>query len=230
MATSQAIPYRRVYVWELPVRLFHWINALCIVLLIATGYLIGNPMVFSRSAEAYQQYWFGTVRFLHFASAYVAVFNLLARVYWSFVGNRWARWNTFLPLSGKRFAEMIGVVRTDVMELDKRELISIGHNALAGFTYFGTLLAFLFQAATGFALYSSMSDALAPRLFRWVIPLMGGDMAVRQWHHAFLWIFVVFIIIHVYLSAYHDLVEGRGTISAIVGGWKFERDEDIRRE
>jgi Ni/Fe-hydrogenase 1 B-type cytochrome subunit len=26
---------------------------------------------------------------------------------------------------------------------------------------------------------------------------------------------------------YHDYVEGRGTTSSIVGGWKFERDEEL---
>ena len=227
MAGSHVIPYRRVYVWEFPVRLFHWVNALGITLLIVTGYLIGNPMVISHSAEAYQQYWFGAVRFAHFASAYVCLFNFLGRVYWSFAGNRWARWHTFLPLSKKRLQDLVKVIKVDVMEMERSELVSVGHNALAGVTYFVMFLAFLFQVATGFALYSSMSGAFLPRLFRWVTPLMGGDMAVRQWHHMVTWVFVVFVIIHVYLSAYHDLVEGRGTISAIIGGWKFERDEDL---
>ncbi len=35
--------YRRVYVWELPVRAYHWINAIALVLLCITGYLIGAP-------------------------------------------------------------------------------------------------------------------------------------------------------------------------------------------
>ena len=50
-------------------------------------------------------------------------------------------------------------------------------------------------------------------------------MSVRHLHHTLLWFFVGFIIVHVYLSFYHDYIEGRGTISSIVGGWKFERDK-----
>ncbi len=34
---------REVYVWELPVRIFHWVNATVIVVLCITGYLIGHP-------------------------------------------------------------------------------------------------------------------------------------------------------------------------------------------
>ena len=33
--------YRRVYVWEMPVRAYHWINAIVLVVLCITGYLIG---------------------------------------------------------------------------------------------------------------------------------------------------------------------------------------------
>jgi Ni/Fe-hydrogenase 1 B-type cytochrome subunit len=59
------------------------------------------------------------------------------------------------------------------------------------------------------------------RLFAWVIPLFGSDLAVRQWHHLLMWFFPVFIITHVYLVFYHDYVEARGGTSSMVGGWKF---------
>jgi Ni/Fe-hydrogenase 1 B-type cytochrome subunit len=35
---------------------------------------------------------------------------------------------------------------------------------------------------------------------------------------------VVFVIVHIYLSFYHDYIEGRGTVSSIIGGWKFDRE------
>jgi Ni/Fe-hydrogenase 1 B-type cytochrome subunit len=82
-------------------------------------------------------------------------------------------------------------------------------------------LAIVFQILTGFALYSMMSDAWFPKLFVWVIPVLGGKTVVRQWHHLFTWVFVAFTIGHIYLSWYHDYLEGRGTISSMIGGWKF---------
>jgi len=60
-------------------------------------------------------------------------------------------------------------------------------------------------------------------MFTWIVPLMGGEFGVRFWHHTFLWFFVTFVIIHIYLAFYHDYIEGRGTVSSIIGGWKFER-------
>jgi Ni/Fe-hydrogenase 1 B-type cytochrome subunit len=216
---------RRVYVWEFPVRLYHWVNALCVVVLAATGYLIGRPIPVAFSGEAWASYWFGWVRFLHFAFAFVFFFNFLGRLYWGFAGNRYARWDNFLPLTPallrRQWREAVEVLKVDVLQARVRPMASIGHNALAGWTYFLTFLAFLFQSITGFGMYAAMSDAWLPRLFAWIVPLMGGDFAVRQWHHLMLWFFVIFSMVHVYLVFYHDYVEGRGVISSMAGGWKF---------
>lgn len=217
--------FRRVYVWQLPVRFYHWLNALCVVLLCATGFIIGHPVGIAYSGEAYQQYWFGTVRFIHFVTAFIFFFNFLFRIYWGFVGNNYAKWTNFIPFNKTQWQEIMEVLQVDVLQTRVRGLISIGHNALAGLIYFLSFLAFLFQTLTGFALYSSMSHSWLPRMFAWITPIMGGDFAVRQWHHAFMWFFILFVIVHVYLVFYHDYIEGRGTTSSMVGGWKFEREK-----
>ena len=222
---SQPEKFRRVYVWEFPVRLYHWVNALCVVVLCVTGYLIGRPLAITYSSEAYQQYWFGTVRFLHFVTAFVFFFNFLVRLYWGFVGNQYAKWSNFIPNHRAQWREMIEVMKVDVLQTRVQGLITLGHNALAGLIYFLSFLAFLFQSLTGFALYSSMSQARLPRLFAWITPLIGGDFAVRQWHHIFMWFFIWFTLVHVYLVFYHDYIEGRGTTSSMVGGWKFDGDK-----
>ena len=217
--------FGRVYVWQLPVRIYHWINALAVSALAITGYLIGAPLAIKSGSEASFSYWFGTVRFIHFLSAFVFFFNFIFRLYWGFVGNRFANWRNFIPTTKKQYAEILDVLRVDVLQATIKPLESIGHNTLAGVTYFVTFLAFLFQCMTGFGMYSAMSDSTLPRLFSWIVPLMGGDFAVRQWHHVMMWLFIVFTMIHVYLVFYHDYVEGRGVTSSMVGGWKFIEKE-----
>src|ERR1035441_1069158 len=145
--------------------------------------------------------------------------------YWGFVGNRYSHWNTFFPLMKWQRQEIVEVVKVDVLQTQVHGRIQTGHNSLAALIYFFTFLAFVAQTVTGFALYSSMSNSWLPQMFNWVVPILGGDEGVRYWHHLFLWFFVSFIIIHVYLAFYHDYIEGRGTISSIVGGWKFEREK-----
>ena len=98
---------------------------------------------------------------------------------------------------------------------------------MASLTYLGLFVIFIFQVVSGFGLYASMSDSFIPQLFTWIVPLMGGDANVREWHHILMWPFAIFTVIHVYLTFYHDYVEGRGDLSSMLGGWKFEKDEDF---
>jgi Ni/Fe-hydrogenase 1 B-type cytochrome subunit len=221
----EGVLFQRVFVWELPVRVYHWVNAGCVVVLIATGYLIGRPFLPQPGGEASFSYLFGWIRFIHFVTAFVFFFNFLARIYWGFTGNEYARWDNFLPLSRrllvKQINEAIDVVRIELIHGQVRPLESAGHNSLAAWTYFASFLAFLFQVVTGFGMYAAMSNSWLPQMFAWIVPLMGGDFAVRQWHHAMMWFFVIFSMVHVYLVFYHDYVEGRGIVSSMTSGWKF---------
>ena len=221
---------KRVYVWELPVRVYHWLNALSIVFLAVTGYLIGSPPAIQHGSEAWQGYWFGTIRFVHFLSAFVFFFNFMFRIYWGFLGNKYARWQNFIPFRKEQWREISDVLRVDILQSRSTPFPTVGHNSLAGLTYLASFLVFLFQACTGFGMYSAMSSAFLPGLFAWVIPLMGGDFAARQWHHLMMWFFIVFAMVHVYLVFYHDYVEGRGVTSSMVGGWKFIERQSPKEE
>jgi Ni/Fe-hydrogenase 1 B-type cytochrome subunit len=229
-STMHTHAFERRYVWQLPVRFYHWINAFAVLALAVTGYLIGAPPALKSGAEASFGYWFGTVRFIHFVAAFVFFFNFLFRIYWGFVGNRYARWDNFIPLRREQWRELVEVLRVDILQAKTKPLESIGHNTLAGLTYFVTFIAFVIQCATGFGMYAAMSHAWLPQLFAWVVPLLGGDFATRHFHHVMMWFFIVFSMIHMYLVFYHDYVEGRGVTSSMVGGWKFiEREETLKR-
>ena len=216
---------RRVFVWQLPVRLYHWLNALVILVLCVTGYFIGKPPAMMYGGEAYDRYFFGWIRFLHFVAAYIFLFNFIFRIYWGFVGNKYADWKNFIPTNRKYFQEMWQVLKIDILQLKGKEHLAVGHNALAGFTYFLMFLMFLVQCLTGFGLYTAMSQSWIAGLFAWVPYVVGGDFALRQIHHITMWLFILFAIVHVYLVFYHDYVEGRGEVSSMTGGWKFIEEE-----
>ena len=218
-------PMRRVFVFSLVTRLFHWINAAAILVLAVTGYIIGDPPAILTSHEASEGYWFGSVRYIHFVAGYIFLFNFIVRIYWLFKGNRFETWRNFIPTSKAFFTEMWDVIRIDVLLIKDKHLVSLGHNSLAGLSYFFLFLLMIAQIITGFGLYAGMSDSWIAGLFTWVVPLFGSDASVRVWHHMIMWGFIVFTMIHVYLVFYHDYVEGRGEVSSMFGGWKFvERD------
>jgi Ni/Fe-hydrogenase 1 B-type cytochrome subunit len=226
---SKAHFLRRVFVWQLPVRVYHWINAFCILALIATGFIIGDPPAILSGKEASAVFWFGTVRFIHFTAAYLFFFNFLYRIYWGFVGNKYADWKNFIPTNKQYFKDMMAVLKTDIFMTAKVNHHAIGHNRLAGFIYFLTFLAFGLQCLTGFGLYAATSNWWFPNLFAWVSPLLGGDLVLRMLHHWAMWFFILFAVVHVYLVFYHDYVEGQGELSSMAGGWKFIDEETFQK-
>jgi len=221
MKSAPTHNYQRVYVWEQPVRWFHWINAGAIMVLGVSGWLIAHPPAFVIATEASANYWFGTVRFAHFAMAYVFAANLAFRIYWSFVGNKFANWRNFFPLKRAQIRQVWDVMQVDILQASNKPVHALGHNAVAYFTYGGTLFLSLFQIVSGFGLYAPTSDFWFPQLFTWVLPLFGSEQNLRIFHYAVTWAFALFTLVHVYLVIYHDYVEGHGGLSSIIGGWKF---------
>lgn len=217
--------FDRVYVWEWPVRFTHWVNALAILVLIGSGFVMAWPPAVMTTADASASQWFGWVRLAHFIAAFVLFFAFALRMYWMFAGNRYARWENFLPTTSARLSaqvrQALEVLKVDIFMVRRAQHDTLGHNALAAWSYHVLFIVVLFQFATGFALYAPMSDFWLPQLFGWVTPLMGGDASVKLWHHVATWVFVLFILVHVHLSIYHDIVEDKGEISSIVSGSKF---------
>ena len=225
--------FKRVYVWELPVRIFHWTLALCITILVITGFVIANPPAIGTNAEATNRYLFAYIRVAHFISAYLLIAVLFYRVYWSFVGNKFAEWQNFIPYTKKGILNILYVLKVDVLLMKDKEHklsnISIGHNYLASFSYFILFLLLLFQIMSGLGLMSDTGTWWFPRMFLFMKSWFGGDIVLRYWHHIFTWLFIVFTLVHVYLVLYHDYIEARGEASAMISGYKFVRAERITK-
>ncbi len=49
-------------------------------------------------------------------AAFVYVFNFAARIYWGFVGNKYAQWNAFFPLKKSQRQEIVDVIKADVLQ------------------------------------------------------------------------------------------------------------------
>jgi Ni/Fe-hydrogenase 1 B-type cytochrome subunit len=146
------------------------------------------------------------------------------------VGNEYADWKNFIPYKRKQWKEIFRVIKVDVLQITSMKMDTIGHNLFASLTYFITFLVFVLQSITGLGMYTAMSNSWFPKLFAWVVPLLGGDLLTRQIHHILMWVFLVFALIHVYLVFYHDYIERRGVTSSMIEGWKFIEEEDINKK
>lgn len=212
---------REIYVWQLPVRVFHWVNATVIVGLCITGYIIGNPPAIQSSLAPSDQYWFGIVRFVHFFCAMVFIINFLVRIYWMFAGNRFSRWFNYIPMKKKQWRGIRDTIKVDVLLITKNPIYDIGHNALAATTYGGLFVIMILQIITGMMMFAPQSNAFWAPAFQDMLIYFNGFFPIRTLHHWLMWAFILFAIVHIYLVFYHDYIEKNGIASSIIGGWKF---------
>jgi len=206
----------RIYVWEFPVRLTHWLNLISILTLLFTGFYIGAPFI---HATRENQFIMATMRFLHFTAAYVFTASLLVRIYWLFAGNKYARLDQFIPASGERRKNLTDTLQYYLF-LKKDSTHATGHNALAGLTYFLLFIIFIVEILTGFALYSeSHVGATRTVMGSWLFSILSTG-TVRLIHHLLMWIIVPFMIGHVYLSLLAGWLEKNGFLASMFSGYK----------
>ena len=217
-----------VYVYEGPVRLWHWINAACIVTLIATGFMIGRPPPSMQIAEAAHQFVFGYIRFAHFAAAMILTAGFFGRIYWAFVGNHHARQMFYLPIHrGVWWREVIREIRWYAF-LEKEPKKYVGHNPLAQIAmFFFMTLGLSFMIVTGFSLYAegaqqgSLPDLIFGPLREWI----GNSMILHQIHRLGMWAIVVFMLIHIYAAIREDILSRQSMVSTMISGHRSVKDD-----
>ena len=217
------------YVWQAPVRIWHWVMALAMVVLWVTGYFIGAPLP-SVPGEASDHYLMGYIRFAHFAAGYVFAIAFLGRLYWAIVGNKHAREIFLVPLfmlQPSWWRSFFRVLQHYLFIRPKNDW-HYGHNQLAMAAMFGMyVLGTVFMILTGFALYGEGlgMESWAFRLFTsWVMPLLGYSQAVHTWHHLCAWYLFWFTIVHLYFVIREDLVSGLTVVSSMIGGWRDRKN------
>ena len=217
---------RPVYVWEAPVRVWHWLMAVAMFAMIITGYLIGRPLV-SNLGDTWITYDFGYVRMVHFAAGLFFTALFIYRLFWVAVGNRYARMIFFPPLlSMKRWKGVFAQVAYLFMRKSAPEYA--GHNPLAQLAMFAMFVLGSFVIIiTGLALYAQSWgwDTSWMAWFGWVFVLFGDAQAVRTVHHVMMYVFILFSIAHIYMSFREDVMGGATTLSSMSTGLRMFKED-----
>jgi Ni/Fe-hydrogenase 1 B-type cytochrome subunit len=206
------------YVWEWPVRITHWINVVCILMLALTGLSIGSPFLDPAPVNPFTMGW---IRTLHFSFGYLFTLSVLSRLAWMLFANRHASWRAFVTLlTRKGWLSGFRAFKYYTF-LNRRTPYEIGHNGLAASFYAGIFLLFLLEIASGLALYGQYAPGgIWNRLSAPLLALIGNQY-LRLLHHGILWLLASFTIIHVYLSWMLDRKMRNGLMSSIFSGYKI---------
>ena len=109
-----------IRVWDLPIRLFHWLLVLCVVLSFITVKIGGNAMEF------------------HALIGYCVLTLIIFRVCWGLVGSHHARFIHFVPSPKGLVNYILGKTKA-----------GLGHNPLGALSVLALLFSLGLQATTG---------------------------------------------------------------------------------
>ncbi len=166
----------------LTARIIHWTNAAFMGLLILTGLYIRDPLSLSFFANM------DTARKLHFISMYFIISGTFLRIYYSCIDRDYRE----IFFRFRDFKQLPKVVKYYLFLSDSLPCKG-RYNACQKVLYNGWVLLILFQAATGFMLYST-------EILTKYSLLLGGPVIVRQTHFLMTWFFIITIIVHVYCA------------------------------
>ena len=114
----------KVLVWDLPLRLFHWVLVLLVTTSIVTAELGGNAMQ------------------IHMLSGYSILTLLLFRILWGFLGGTYARFASFVRHPRAALEYLRALRRQDARA-------HLGHNPAGAWSVVLMLAVLLVQATTG---------------------------------------------------------------------------------
>lgn len=182
----------RVRVWDLPLRIFHWALALCVIATLATGWI----------GEDWAMVW-------HLRLGLCVLALLAFRVIWGLIGGRWSRFASFLFSPAALWRYLRGQARPD-------DRFDIGHSPLAALSVWAMLLLLIAQVGTG--LFADDEIAFSGPLLSFVSERVSK--LCTHWHTNFgQWLVAGLLALHVLAIAFYQW-HGRKLLSAMWHGDK----------
>jgi thiosulfate reductase cytochrome b subunit len=172
------------------VRITHWINAIAMVVMIASGWRIYNAaplfeFVFPRSVTLGG--WLGGALLWHFAAMWVLAINGLVYLAFGIAGGRFRR--KLWPI---RPSEVIADIRAALTFKLAHDDLSV-YNAVQKLLYAGVILAGIVVVLSGLSIWKPVQFQELTALF--------GDYAVARYVHFFAMAAIVaFLVVHIALA------------------------------
>lgn len=156
MSSSKLIPLemKSYAVWDKPTRLFHWFN----VILVLTLTLVGGIMMYRTELGITELSGKIGLKTLHVCIGYGFALNLVVRIVWGFVGNKYARFSHMFPNANSK-SELLAYQAELVAGKSPQYL---GHNPKGKFAVLAIMLLLVVIMLTG--LFRAGTDIYYPPL------------------------------------------------------------------
>lgn len=221
MEKSERLVYR---LFSPFLRIFHWLMAVAMFVLFATGLLIAKPLVILAPEPTATPLLMNLVRNIHFMAAFALCAGLILRVY-GFLINCGDR--LFPHFWEKRYYKDTLDVALHYMLIRPTHAPFL-RNPLARGAYMGLYVMLAIEILTGFAIYNMTEpSAIGGVLFGWVNALLGNEYITHVVHHYVAWGIMLFAIGHIYMVVRAEFMEGEGEVSSMFAGSKFLKHRPV---
>ena len=178
-------------VWDLPLRLFHWLIVLSII----------GSYTTAKLGVDYMQY--------HFYFGYFMIAMLIFRITWGFIGQRHARFSSFLtgPSAFFTYAKQM---------FSRAGHVSVGHNPVGGVMVIVMLILLAVQATTG--LFTTDTIIWNGPFYPTVSESTGSFLS--SVHEANFNIILGVVGLHLAAIIYYHWVKKQNLVSAMFTGYK----------
>jgi Ni/Fe-hydrogenase 1 B-type cytochrome subunit len=216
------IEFSAGYRWQ------HWIRAISIFALIATGFYLANPfIVYANPAAEPTRFIHVEIRGWHvmFGFAMIAAVVYKTIYFLFFKEAKYERASIKDAFNIKKAIEQVGYY----LLISKHPHTEGVYNPLQFWAYTMLYVFFYGIIITGLALYaevfhSGLGAMLMP-FAKSVETFFGGLANVRLWHHIFMWAIIIVVFIHIYMAVYNAVFGKNGGMDAIFSGMKWEKEE-----
>ena len=190
----------KIYVWDLPTRLFHW----SLVALLAFQWLSGE---FEDELLEY-----------HLLGGYAILALVAFRLLWGFVGSQHARFGNFLR-GVEPTLEYARALRANAAPR------YLGHNPLGGWMIVALLATLALQGFTG--LFAS-DDVMTSGPLRHLVSEQLGEI-LTEFHEGSFNVLMTLVVVHVVSILAHRLFKGEDLVRPMLTGYK-DSDEASKKQ
>ncbi|GGQ07314.1 Ni/Fe-hydrogenase, b-type cytochrome subunit [Shewanella litoralis] len=214
--------HNRKLIFTPAIRIFHWLRALAILVLVITGFYISWPfLVAPESSDVLVQGW---IRFAHIVFGFLLTSITLVRFYLYFFSRN--------NIERKSFKDVLSI-NSWIVQL--KSYIWMGNLHKAGvygplqfMTYVAISFVALIVCITGLVLYANVYHlgvgGLLGGVSDWLTALCGGLANLRTFHHYLTWAFIIFVVIHVYMAVWSGIRFKHNSVDSIVSGYDYHKD------
>ncbi len=215
---------KKHYEFSLWLRITHWTRAITIVILTATGFYIAVPILApALNAGEPTNFLNALFRSWHIIFGFVLICITIGKFYLFFFDKESklerASFKDFI--SPKVWIQQIKYY----MLIDKHPHGAGVYNPLQFIAYITVYATILLISLTGIIMYVHVfHEGLGGFFYDIMRPievLMGGLSVVREIHHITMWVFIIFLPLHIYMAVFNSVYQKEGALDSIFSGYRW---------